>query len=124
MLVGVLGILKAGGAYVALEPGQPAARLQLMLAESGARVLLTQAELVAGLPQYEGQVVCLDSEWEELGSESSANPGWRVEAENLAYVIYTSGSSGAPKGVAVEHRQVCNYVRALAEVLGVGAGAS
>ena len=31
--------------------------------------------------------------------------------DELAYVIYTSGTTGRPKGVAVEHASICNFVR-------------
>src|SRR5262249_23048175 len=46
MMVGLLGVLKAGGAYVPLDPAYPAQRLQFMLEDSGAMVLLTQAHLL------------------------------------------------------------------------------
>jgi amino acid adenylation domain-containing protein len=39
----------------------------------------------------------------------------------LAYVIYTSGSTGAPKGVMIEHRQLCHQVTALKNQYGLRA---
>src|SRR5205085_9877685 len=56
--------------------------------------------------------------------ESDANPKSCTRAEQLAYVIYTSGSTGQPKGVAVEHRNLLNYVFGISERLGLGDGAT
>jgi amino acid adenylation domain-containing protein/FkbM family methyltransferase len=106
MIVGVLGILKAGGAYVPLEPTYPQERLAMVLAETDAPVLVTQQHLVAGLPPHQAEVVCLDTQWEEIAKGNGENPVRLAQAENLAYVIYTSGSSGRPKGVCVTHRNL------------------
>ncbi|HXC70887.1 MAG TPA: amino acid adenylation domain-containing protein, partial [Pyrinomonadaceae bacterium] len=106
MIVGVLGILKAGGAYVPLEPTYPQERLAMVLEESGAPLLVTQQHVVAGLPPHHAEVVCLDSQWQEIAQENGHNPISPVQPENLAYVIYTSGSSGRPKGVCVTHRNL------------------
>ena len=106
MLVGMLGILKAGGAYVPLEPTNPKERLAFMLADTQASVLLTQEQLVADLPAYSGQIVCLDADRAALAQQSGANPPRELTADHLAYVIYTSGSTGRPKGVLVTHRDV------------------
>jgi amino acid adenylation domain-containing protein/FkbM family methyltransferase len=110
MIVGLLGILKAGGAYVPLDPGYPKERLAFMLEDARTGVLLTQQGVLEGLPQPKGRVICLDGDWGEIEKESKENPEDEISGENLAYVIYTSGSTGNPKGVAVEHRQVLNYV--------------
>jgi len=104
MVVGLLGILKAGGAYVPLDPAYPAERLQFMLEDARARLLLTQEPLLQLLPESSAEVVCLDRDWPEISKEREENLANKPAAENLAYVIYTSGSTGKPKGVAIEHR--------------------
>ena len=111
MVVGLLGVLKAGGAYVPLDVQYPASRLRYMLAESGARVLLTQERLRELLPESGAHVLSLDSGWEVVAAESRENVVSRVRAENLAYVIYTSGSTGEPKGVAVPHGAIVRLVK-------------
>ena len=117
MIVGLLGILKAGGAYVPLEPAFPAARLKLLLDDCNAAILLTQRELLDGLPALRCAVVCIDDTGASAPlTEICAKPS------NLAYVIYTSGSTGGPKPVAIEHRQIVNYVRGIIERVKFGAG--
>jgi amino acid adenylation domain-containing protein/non-ribosomal peptide synthase protein (TIGR01720 family) len=106
MLVGMLAVLKAGGAYVPLDPEYPQERLAFMLADSGARVLLTQQRLARPLPAHEARVIYLDSERQAIDAASAENLPSAVNARNLAYVIYTSGSTGRPKGAAIEHRSV------------------
>ncbi|NET58107.1 MAG: amino acid adenylation domain-containing protein [Symploca sp. SIO2E6] len=112
MVVGLLGILKAGGAYVPLDPAYPQDRLAYMLSDSQVPVLLTQKSLVAGLPEHQAHLVCLDSDWELISQEPEQNPVFEVKPENLAYVIYTSGSTGKPKGVLVPHQGLCNLAQA------------
>ena len=63
MVIALLGVLKAGGVYVPLDPAYPKERLAFMLEDAQAPVLLTQERLVAGLPEHEARVVCLDSGW-------------------------------------------------------------
>lgn len=112
MVVGLLGILKAGGAYLPLDPEYPKERLSFMLRDAGVHVLLTQQRLLAALPtDSELQVICLDTDWEQLAGESNSNPLVTVTADNLAYVIYTSGSTGEPKGVEAIHRGVVRLVK-------------
>ena len=94
MVIGILGILKAGGAYVPLDPSYPKDRLQYMLADTQAPLLVTQARLLAQLPSYSGEIVCLDRDRAVLDQASGANPRPIASAQHLAYVIYTSGSTG------------------------------
>lgn len=110
MVVGLLGILKAGGGYVPLDPAYPGERLAFMIEDTQISVLLTQARLVESLPPHQAQVVCLDTQWEEIAFHSEENPISAVTPDNLAYVIYTSGSTGRPKGVAMSHRPLSNLI--------------
>jgi amino acid adenylation domain-containing protein/non-ribosomal peptide synthase protein (TIGR01720 family) len=118
LIVGLLGILKAGGAYVPLDPGLPRARRALMLADAGARVLVTRRELAGGFHDKVDYVVSVPADsLDPLARESKGNTQSGATDKNLAYIIFTSGSTGRPKGVAVEHRQLANYVSAVCERL-------
>jgi amino acid adenylation domain-containing protein len=109
LFVGILGILKAGGAYVPLDPNYPAERLDFVLDDAGARVILTQRRDAARFNGKAAHVVCLDDD--AVLAASTANPQPVAGPNHLIYVIYTSGSTGRPKGVAIEHRSVYQLVR-------------
>jgi amino acid adenylation domain-containing protein len=119
MIVGMLGILKAGGAYVPLDPEYPVQRLAYMMEDSRIAVLLTQDEISDALPSHWSQTVCLDSEWGDIARHSGENLVNITTPDNLAYVIYTSGSTGQPKGVAIEHRGICNLVEEQIDFFGI-----
>jgi amino acid adenylation domain-containing protein len=106
LIVGLLGTLKAGTAYVPLDPEYPPDRLQFMLLDSRATVLLTQQRLAERLSIGDVQVVLLDQE----ARRPVGNPPVRAISQNLAYVIYTSGSTGLPKAVGVTHAGLVNYL--------------
>ncbi|MBW4600905.1 MAG: amino acid adenylation domain-containing protein [Calothrix sp. FI2-JRJ7] len=111
MIVGMLGILKAGGAYLPLDPSYPVERLNFMLKDSHAQVLLTQEKFVKYFETFSNPIVNLNQDSEIIARESEQNLNSETTSNNLAYVIYTSGSTGTPKGVAVTHRAVNRLVR-------------
>ncbi|MBZ5679772.1 MAG: amino acid adenylation domain-containing protein [Acidobacteriia bacterium] len=115
MIVGILGILKAGGAYVPLDANHPKERLEYMLTDCGASVLLTQAHLPPLSLPGDLRVICLDSDWQAISRELFEAPAVKVSPEDLAYVIYTSGSTGKPKGVMVTHRNLAHSTHARVE---------
>lgn len=121
MMVALLGVMKASGTYIPLDPAYPSSRLSLMLQNSRASILLTQSHLLAGLSSYEGRVICLDADWEEISREPASNPDSVTDPDNLVYIIYTSGSTGEPKGVMISHRALVNLLDAMQRQLGLTA---
>ena len=111
----VLAVWKCGLAYVPLDVAAPAARMQAVLDDSGARLVL-----VNGATEVHELGGVLDLRL--VGSEAGPAAAWtpddmaarrRARAANaLAYVIYTSGTTGQPKGVLIEHRSLVNLARA------------
>jgi non-ribosomal peptide synthetase component F len=98
LVVALLAVLKSGAAYLPLDPSYPAERLELLLADSGARVLVTDGSLAP--PAFGGAVVRAE---DEAGGEPAPPEAAWLGPEQLAYVIYTSGSTGRPKGVGIRH---------------------
>ncbi|MGD2088785.1 MAG: amino acid adenylation domain-containing protein [Candidatus Aminicenantes bacterium] len=112
MIIGILGILKAGGAYLPIEPDYPGERLNFMLTDSSAKVLLTtpgtQVNINYPLPS---SILSLNST-SALALSSPPHPTLTSTSDlaatsaSLAYIIYTSGTTGTPKGAMIEHGNV------------------
>jgi len=122
MVVGLLGILKAGGAYLPLDPNYPRERLDFMLSDAGAPVLITQQTLLDRLPEMASiarHVVRLDADWPMIARRPATTLVTTLDPRHPAYVIYTSGSTGTPKGVVVEHASLANKMLALSRQFGV-----
>lgn len=120
-VVVLLAVLKAGGVYVPFDPRHPAQRLEFMLADAGAEVVVTSAEFADRLGGGGGRLLVLDKE-EAAGEGSSADLPAQAGPGNLAYVIYTSGSTGRPKGVMIEHRSYAQHCRVIADAYGIAPG--
>ncbi len=120
LLEAVLAILKAGGAYVPLNYEHPPARIAHQLAEAGAKVLISEEGLLDRLPDFDGELVCIDRDAARIAAFPEEDPEPVTEAGDLVYVMYTSGSTGLPKGVAVTHGNLANYADCLAARLEPG----
>ncbi|WP_051173839.1 non-ribosomal peptide synthetase [Amycolatopsis orientalis] len=102
LLAAILATWLAGAAYLPIDPDHPAERSEFTRADSGATVLIGP-EGVSGL-------------------EESRVPASAMLPGQLAYVMYTSGSTGVPKGVAVTHEGLANYLAWAVEFYRIGAG--
>ena len=106
-IVAALAILKLGGAYLPLDPAYPAARLALMLADTGVATVITRQPFAALVPK---EVSLLDIDGLNLVSLDDSNIDGPSAGDRVAYVMFTSGSTGKPKGVSVLHRGIARLV--------------
>lgn len=110
LIVALVAIVKAGGAYVPVDPDYPKERIDFLLNDTRATVMVTHPAAVSTvLSGYSGTCFVLDA----LGSpdDHAGNPEPLGGPRSLAYVMYTSGSTGRPKGVMVENRAIIRLVR-------------
>ena len=113
MIVAVLSILKSGGAYLPVDCAYPENRIQYLLKDSRAKIVIADLACIHVLnhmkdndPELDFSVINMN---EFIFSDSLvANPSIPAQAGNLMYITYTSGSTGKPKGVMVEHRSALN----------------
>ncbi|HYC91022.1 MAG TPA: amino acid adenylation domain-containing protein, partial [Thermoanaerobaculia bacterium] len=106
MVVSIVAVLKSGAAYLPIDPAYPADRIDYMLADAAAPVVLTRQGLSA---RVAGQRLVLSVDTMN-GAPAAERVACGAAAANLAYVIYTSGSTGRPKGVLITHRSLNNLV--------------
>lgn len=116
MVVSLLAVQKAGAAYIPIDPTYPPERINYMLTDSGAALLLSQTTLQDLFPTTTVQVIYLDAIRDTVAQQtdsffSTAQPDY------LAYLIYTSGSTGKPKGVQIHHRALSNFLLSMQQRL-------
>ncbi|PUA26609.1 MAG: hypothetical protein B0W54_22975 [Cellvibrio sp. 79] len=110
--VALFAILKAGGAYLPIGPNLPQDRIDYMLDDSQAQLVISHSQFSTQLENFSGQQLLID-QWllqGDLSSIDNNNLNANSGPDDLAYIIYTSGSTGRPKGAMIEHRAVLNRI--------------
>lgn len=105
LIIGILAVLKVGATYLPIDPNYPKERINYMLKDSSATLLLTN------LDDWDNTDFC--GGVLNLKSKTVENTGNidKVNAMNdIAYIIYTSGSTGKPKGVMISNKNLVNYI--------------
>ena len=100
----LIGVLKSGACYIPIDPTYPEKRIEYMLENSDAKVLITNEELFEKM-NFENKIDILDK---KISSKSKSNIEQINKPEDTAYIIYTSGSTGLPKGVVLKHQSLSN----------------
>ncbi|CAO4171800.1 AMP-binding protein [Methylorubrum populi] len=119
--VAIFAASAAGGVFVPIHPSLRPRQVHHIVADSGARVLLTDAGHAAGLDGALDDLSDLRVLEAEIGSETEASltPG-EAAPEGLAAILYTSGSTGLPKGVMLSHANLIAGTRIVRTYLGIG----
>jgi amino acid adenylation domain-containing protein len=118
MLISLLAVLKAGATYLPLDPAYPLDRIEFMLEDSAAKMLLV-SEPYKGKYKTDAHEAVIEEIWPNLGSYQLSKPKKEAEGDDLAYVIYTSGSTGKPKGVKITHRNLVNFLLSMQHTPGI-----
>ncbi|WP_348825402.1 non-ribosomal peptide synthetase, partial [Flavobacterium aestuarii] len=118
LLYTLLAILQCGAAYLPLDPEYPKSRLEFMLIDSRAKVLLTSKTLAGVLPQWP-HTLFIEDAMDSLHQFSDIPVSYSVTPDDLAYILYTSGSTGNPKGVPITHKNLVNFLCSMAQQPGI-----
>ncbi|ENZ83946.1 Pls/PosA family non-ribosomal peptide synthetase [Caulobacter vibrioides] len=113
----ILGILWVGGCYVPVDWSYPQDRIDYIIEDSGARLVVTERERASAMPIA---TLVVDEELGELAAQVPSlitREHTGAQPDDLAYIIYTSGTTGRPKGVMITHANACHLVRSECAIL-------
>lgn len=113
LVISLLAIMQCGAAYLPLDPEYPKERLEFMLNDSKAKVLLTTKTLSASLPSS-SPTLFIEDAMSALNQYSGSQLSINVTPNDTAYLLYTSGSTGLPKGVPITHKNLVNFLCSMA----------
>ena len=108
MIISILAVLKSGAAYIPIDPTYPKDRIDYMLKNSNAKILLTQYTL-KDIVNFENKLL-IDLQNSEFYNDNFTNLEHINTGDDTSYVIFTSGSTGNPKGVVINHKNIVNFV--------------
>ena len=108
MLIAILAVLKSGGAYIPIAPDYPAERVEYMLKDSNAGILLSETNKI----KTDKQIISINLN-NKIYEENKENLENISKPEDLSYLIYTSGSTGTPKGVMLKQQNLTNFYNAM-----------
>ncbi|WP_188316904.1 non-ribosomal peptide synthetase [Solihabitans fulvus] len=120
LVLSLLAILKAGGAYVPIDPDNPVARIDTMVADVGAAVVLTAPALLDRLRTCGASAETVELAKIAAEPDPETRPAGTATPDDPAYLMFTSGSTGRPKGVVISHRAICNRLLWMQDEFGLG----
>jgi amino acid adenylation domain-containing protein len=109
VIIANLAVLKVGAAYAPLDPTYPAERLMDMIADCGAKTVISRPQYQDLLAQFHETLLYIETDWADNGFAAYSNGNLGVKTSNkIACVLFTSGSTGKPKGVKSGHNAIVN----------------
>ncbi|KAK8110637.1 nonribosomal peptide synthase [Apiospora kogelbergensis] len=116
--VAILSILKAGAAFLPLNINDPEERVNTLLQEADAHLVLTSPSQAR---KFEGVIDTLVISKAFINALPATHESElpKVSPSSVAYILFTSGSTGKPKGVVIEHRSLASNIAEHAPGLGL-----
>lgn len=118
MLVALLAVLHCGGTYLPLDPEYPLDRIQFMLEDSRAKLLITSRDHQNRYGSTVQQLV-IEEAMALLQNGEAASAAPAATWNDIAYILYTSGSTGKPKGVQITHKNLVNFLLSMQAAPGI-----
>ncbi|MBB6484711.1 Pls/PosA family non-ribosomal peptide synthetase [Rhizobium lusitanum] len=118
----ILAVMKAGAAFVPLAPAFPEERMALIVEDAGVSLVITVPDYATRAAGLSVPHVVIDGNYSEIAGYADTLPDVAATDDETCYILYTSGTTGRPKGVAVRHQSICNFVRIAAEAYGYRPG--
>jgi fengycin family lipopeptide synthetase D len=115
LIAGILGIVKSGATYVAIDPEYPQDRIEYMLANCNAKLLIINSFTKHLTENFKIEKINIENE--QILECAKENLNIITKPENLLYVIYTSGSTGTPKGVSIKNYNVNNFIIGMRDII-------
>ncbi|SIQ45372.1 non-ribosomal peptide synthetase terminal domain of unknown function [Rhizobium sp. RU35A] len=120
--IAILAVMKAGAAFVPLAPAFPEERMSLIIEDAGVSLVITIEDYATRAAALSVPHLVIGAGGEDVSTHPAEPLQITVSDEDLCYILYTSGTTGRPKGVAVRHQSICNFVRVAAESYGYRPG--
>lgn len=107
MIISLLAVLKTGAAYVPIDPSLPEERVNYIISNANAKVVLTDRNDL----ETQAEIIHIEDDWAKIMATNPQSVTGVVSGNDPAYLIYTSGSTGLPKGCVLTHANLLHYIQ-------------
>lgn len=105
LVLAQLAVMKTGAAYLPIDPAYPSDRIEYMLSDTNASLILSETSVCPSLGHFSTtEILSIDEMWPTIRTCSTLNVKTVVSGTDVVYIVYTSGSTGKPKGVTIMHQ--------------------